>query len=939
MILNGRRTRSFRFASLLIVLVFVLGATDGFSGTHKRLDAVNLQSEYKSNPLGIEAPHPRLSWALQSTARGQRQAAYQILVSSTKKLLNRDTGDLWDTGRVDSAQTIHVVYQGVPLIAGQRCYWKVRTWSGLDDSKPSAWSKVAWWEMALLNPDDWQGEWINDAKSNPQKEEDFFKNDPAPLFRKTFTTSKKVRSARLYISGLGYYDAYINGEPVGDHALDPGWTRYEKRVYYSTYDVTEQLGGKAEKLNCLAVSVGNGWYNPLPLKMWGHVNLRERLVVGRPRLIAQLNIEYTDGTRASVVSDPSWKVAEGPMLRNSIYLGEVYDARREIADWKLAHFDDAQWKHAALATEPIGSLRAQPLAPIRVTKELNPVQVSEPKPGVYIYDMGQNFSGRVSLTVDVPEGTQINLRYGELLHEDGTLNPRTAACGQIKKQSDSVMTPGVWDPVPPLSAWQGDSYTAKGGGVETYEPVFTFHAFRYVEVTGYPGMPTADMMRGKRMNSDLKSAGTFSCSNPMLNKIQEITRWTFLSNVFSVQSDCPHRERFGYGGDLVNTCDAFMLNYDMANFYEKATRDWDDSALENGMLTDTAPSAGIQYCGVGWAMAHPLLQQTLYQYYGDRRIIEEQYATSERWFGLVAADTEDHIIKNGLSDHESLTKKPAPQMVTPLYCESARIMSRLATILGKKDEADHYAALAEKIRDAWFAQFVDAETGVVSPGTQASQAFALYLDMLPAPLQPAALDRLLEYIDAKDTHLSTGIFGTKYLLDVLSRRGRVDTAYNIANQRDFPSWGHMLENGATTLWEHWEESDDTYSHNHPMFGSVSQWFFNWLGGIQADPETIAFDRFSIKPQLAADLDWVKSSYKSIRGPIVSNWQRRGEAVEFVIEVPANATATLYLPTGDPDGISESGKPVAQAEGVEFLRSDAASTVYRIGAGQYQFTVK
>jgi alpha-L-rhamnosidase len=375
-----------------------------------------------------------------------------------------------------------------------------------------------------------------------------------------------------------------------------------------------------------------------------------------------------------------------------------------------------------------------------------------------------------------------------------------------------------------------------------------------------------------------------------------------------------------------------MLNYDMANFYEKTVRDWDDAALEDGMLTDTAPSVGIQYCGVGWAMIHPLMQWKLYQYYGDRRLIEEQYATSKRWFDLVASKTPDHIIKGGLSDHEGLEPRPAPQMVTPLYCESARILSDLATILEKEDESKHYADLSDAIRQAWFQQFVDPDTGIVSPDTQASHAFALYLDMLPPEMRATALKHLTDAIAIeKEGHLETGIFGTNYAMDVLSCEGESQLAYDVVTNRDFPGWGYMLDNGATTLWEHWAFSHNTFSHNHPMFGSVSQWFFNWLGGVQPDPDSIGFDHFSLRPQFVDGLEWVNCRYDSIRGPIVCNWKRSGGEVELTIEVPVNATATLSLP--------ESMSPLSETDGVRRLRGNGAGTWYRLQSGDYRFTIE
>jgi len=905
------------------------------------LTVADLKCEYRVNPLGIDVERPRLSWRLESDVRGQAQRSYRIYVATSRELLDQNNGDLWDSGQVESNQTIHVPYAGRPLRSGERAYWKVEVQPTLIDRDSAAVSKPAWWEAAIVDADGWQAKWINDGRENPTEEADHFKTDPAPLFRRAFELSSPVRRARLYISGLGYYDAWINGQPVGDHELDPGWTDYSDRVYYSTYDVTDLLKS-GDGMHCIAASVGNGWYNLLPLKMWGRRNLRGTLICGRPRLIAQLEIELADGTRQTIATDRTWKVTQGPMQRNSVFLGEVYDAQKEIKGWNLAQHDDSAWTQATIATEPVGPLQAQPLEPIRVTDRFKPVAITEPEPGVFIYDMGQNFGGRIRLKIDQPAGTQINLRYGELLAEDGTLNPRTSACGQIKgrpKLDESGRELGVWDPVYPSSAWQGDSYIAAGREEEVYEPRFTFHAFRYVELTGYKGRPTLDMVEGQRMNSDVQSAGQFSTSNELLNDIQEICRRTFLSNIFSVQSDCPHRERFGYGGDLVNTCDALILNYDMVNFYTKATWDWHDAALPDGMLTDTAPFVGIQYCGVGWAMAHPMLQEKLYQYYGNRRLVEEQYETASRWLDLVRAQFPEHIVTQGLSDHEGLEPKPAPQMVTPLYCESARMLSRLAKLLGKEEDAQRYAQLSEAIRKAWCEKFVDGETGVVSPGTQASHAFALYLDMLPKELQDAALEYLIEDIKVKrEGHFATGIFGTKYALDQLSRRSRTDVAYDVVTNRDFPGWGYMLDNGATTLWEHWAMSDNTFSHNHPMFGSVSQWFFNWLAGIQPADDAAGFDRIVLCPQLVEDLDWVKCSYDSIRGPIVSNWKRQDGEVVLEIEIPVGATASLCLPADSPDRISEGAGPASEAQGVQFVSAKDGTVVYRVSSGRYRFVI-
>jgi len=837
--------------------------------------------------------------------------------------LQADRGDLWDSGKVNSNQTVNVPYAGSDLVSEQRCYWKVKVWD--KDGESSAWSDPSWWEMGLLEAGDWKAHWIGDGKPLPETDAECYRDDPAPLFRKEFHVSRSVSRARLYISALGYIHATLNGNDVGDHHLDPLWTLPTKRVFYSVYDVSKQV---QQGDNCLGVTLGNGWYNPLPLRMWGHVNLRERLPAGRPQFIAQLLVEYVDGSRQWLTSDASWKVAPGPILRNNIYLGEKFDARKAVAGWDQPGLDDSSWNTAHIAPAPEGFLQAQLTPAIKVTAHVKPVGITEPSDGIYIVDMGQNFAGWARVRFNVPEATEIRMRYGELLHEDGTLNPMTSVCGQIKRKRPP-------EDGSPAVAWQADTYIARGGGPETYTPRFTFHAFRYIEITGLPNRPSLDDIEGLRMNCDVEPVGSFSCSNDQFNRIQAMCQWTFLSNLFGVQSDCPHRERFGYGGDLVTTSDAFMLNYDMAGFYAKAARDWQDSALPNGMLTDTAPSVGIQYCGVGWAMAHPHLQEQLYRYYADRRIIEEQYATSRRWLELVRSEAPDHILKQGLGDHEALERVKSAPANTPLYCESARMLSRLARILGKQEDAEEYERLAENIQKAYVKEFFVPETGKVASGIQAAQAFALHLDMLPEEERPAALAYLVQDIQEKhDGHLTTGIFGTKYMLDALSRGGRAEVVNRMVKLKDFPGWGYMLERGATTLWEHWKFSDNTFSHNHPMFGSVSQWFYNWLGGIEPDRDAAGFDKFTFQPEFLSGLDWVRCSHRSIRGPITCNWKRQGDRVTLELHVPVNSNATLVLPAAG--ALNENGCPAAEADGVESIAPRNGHPAFRLASGQYDF---
>jgi len=807
------------------------------SGTAQRgsseaaITPVALRCDYLSTPLGIDAHQPRLSWRLESSfadARGQRQSAYQVLVASDEANLAADRGDLWDSGKVESAEQLHIPYQGRPLASAERCHWKVRAWDGED--RPMPFSQPTWWEMGLLRPDDWAGQWIDDGEPLPERDEDFYADDPAPLFRKAFVARAGVRRARLYAAGLGYYELRLNGEKISGHLLDPAWTSYGHRVLYTTHDLTALL---RDGPNALAAMLGNGWYNPLPLRMWGRINLRDHLVLGRPRLIAQLNIEYEDGTEQSIATDEGWRVTGGPIVRNSVYLGEVYDARREQSGWDLPDFDDRGWANASPVvassvdavpavgdrdsvvgaqedqTEPVsrlGPLRSQTMPPIRATATLRPVAVTEVEPGVFIFDMGQNFAGWARLRVEGPRGTTVTMRMGELLYPDGTLNVMTAVAGQIKGANRDGTPRG--GPGAPDVAYQSNEYTLRGEGLEIYTPRFTFHGFRYVEVTGFPGIPTLEAIEGLRLNTAVEPAGSFTCSNDLINRIQKMVRWTLLSNLFSVQSDCPAREKFQYGGDIVATSEMAIFNYDMASFYAKAVRDHEDAARGPGWITETAPYVGISAASydeeagpIGWGLAHPLLVAQLYQYYGDERLVQQQYGTAARWVELLSDNADGYIVDRCISDHESLDPKPVALTATAHFFQAARLIERLARILGRTQEAERHAALAQRIREAFIGRFLEPGTGRFDIGTQACQATALYMGLVPDAEREAAVDAMVEQVLVEhEGHVATGIFGTKYLLDSLTEAGRADVAYTIVNQETFPGWGHMLAEGATTVW-------------------------------------------------------------------------------------------------------------------------------------------
>jgi alpha-L-rhamnosidase len=496
-------------------------------------------------------------------------------------------------------------------------------------------------------------------------------------------------------------------------------------------------------------------------------------------------------------------------------------------------------------------------------------------------------------------------------------------------------------PGAPVTAWQQDIYIADGKGVETFIPRFTFHGFRYMEISGLEKAPDAADLRAFPLRTDVPDAGSFACSNEDLNRIQEMCRRTFLANIMTVQSDCPHRERFGYGGDIVATSEAYMMNFDMAGFYAKTVRDWGDAARPDGRLTDTAPFVGIDYCGVGWAMVHPLLIEQLYQHYGDKALMEEQLPLAVRWLDIVADGRKEGLVIGGLGDHEALVPSKGPEFLTAMFIDTAKRIARLSRILGNEKDATRFNKIAAESTKAWKEKYFDEATGKIGKGNQSAQAFALGFNAAPADIQEAVFNQLVADLTAPEDspRLTTGIYGTHILLEQLSRNGRSDLAYGLADRKTFPSWNWMLENGATTLWEHWAEDADTYSHNHPMFGSISNWFFRWLGGIQCAPDAVGFNHVLIRPQIVGDLEWVKSSHDSIRGTITSNWSASDTERSFEILIPTGVKATVELPINQGTTLTEGGKPLSEHSEIKVLEGGPELQRMELGSGAYRFKAK
>ncbi|MFL5739514.1 MAG: family 78 glycoside hydrolase catalytic domain [Flavisolibacter sp.] len=883
-----------------------------------------LTCEYLKHPLGIETRQPRFSWLIDSSQRNLFQSAYELVIGTREKEVERSKGNMWQSGKINSDQNILIEYKGAPLRSATRYFWRVRVYD--QNGKVSQWSKTSWFETALSDSE-WTARWIGDGSSEPLKDEDYYAEDRMPLFRHSFLLHGKISSARLYITGLGYYEARINGKLVDSIALDPGFTTYKKQVLYSVFDLQPLLKNGE---NTIAVMLGNGWWNPLPFKFFGRWDLRNYQQTGRPCLKAEVWLNYSDGHVEKIVTDENWLTAPGPVTHNNVYLGETYDARLEQKNWVLGQIDSSQWKHAVRVQGPSGVLTVQMQPPIRITRQLKPVRLTETGRDTFIVDMGQNFAGVARIRLQGKKGTRISIRYGEDLFADGRLNVLTTAATQIKKGGIKG-GPGA-----PETAWQEDHYILKGEGVEEWAPRFTFHGFRYLEITGWPGQPNLDDITALRMNTDLEQTGTFICSDEDLNHLHEVTQWTFLSNVFSIQSDCPGREKMGYGGDMVATADAFLYNYDMIHFYGKSVRDFANEQRNEGGITEIAPFTGIADRGygddsgpLGWELAFPFLQKQLYEFYGDKRIIENNYPAFKKQMKFLEDHSYEGLYHWDISDHEAVDTKPEAFTASAFYYHHARLAEEFAGILGKKDDSIHFNQLANNIRSAIIRKYLVPTTGRFDNATQSAQVFALWYDL--SPEKELSWQVLLDEIKRHKEHLATGIFSTRMMLDLFRKRNEQELAWKIVTQPDYPGWLNMIHHGATTLWETWGDPGTVYSENHPMFGSVDEWFYRSLLGINA--ASPGFETIQIKPQPPRALSWARGSYESVRGKIVSEWEKTSNGFLLHVVIPANTKAIIYLPSQKNSLISEGNKSM------QALRYEEGYSVFETGSGDYFFQVR
>ena len=895
-----------------------------------------LRCEYVANPMCIDAERPRLSWILFSEQRAQVQTAYQVLVGSSEEKLAAGEGDMWDSGKVESDRSIHIVYAGKPLESGTRVFWKVRAWD--KNGKASDWSETATWRMGLLKPGDWKAKWIGSGKPGPA------------MLRKTFQLPTPVKHATVTASALGLYELRLNGKRVGDHVLAPEWTDYKKRVQYQAYDVTELLHPGE---NAFGAMLGDGWYA-------GRIGISH--IVGpdgplrgfygdtSPWFLMQLEVELTDGTRQMVVSDKTWRVmTEGPIRSSCILDGEVYDARNEMPGWDRPAFDDSDWKDVEIKPHVSAKLVAQANEPIRIVEELRPISVTETKPNVFVFDLGQNMTGWCRLKTRGLPGTTVTLRHAEVLDADGNI------------YTDNLRVPKGDGPG---GARQVDTFILRGEGEEVLEPRFTYHGFRYVELTGLLRKPEFDSLVGCVIHSDAPRAGRFECSDPLLNKLMKNIIWTQWGNMHSVPTDCPQRdERLGWLGDAQIFSQTACLNMNMARFYTKVCQDICDAQADDGRFPDFAPhpfDPNTRFSGApGWADGGVIIPWRVYLNYGDKRVLERHFDSAKRWVEYVRTQSPDLIWagKRGNDYGDWLNGDtlilenwprqgaavPRELMATAFFAHSADLVSKVASVLGRTDDAERYGKLSAQIKEAFNRTFVKPDS-TMEGDTQAGYALALHFDLLPEAVRKGAAKRMVERIQSRGGHLTTGIQSTGRLMLELTRNGFNDLAYELLNKRTVPSWMYMVEHGATTIWERWDgyvegrgyQDPGMNSFNHWAFGSVGEWMFRVILGIHPDEDRPGYKHFIVRPRPGGGLTWAKGSYESMYGTIVSDWSIEQDLFTLKVGIPVNATATVYVPAREAKEVTEDGRPAGEAEAVRFLRFEDGEAVYRVGSGNYVF---
>jgi len=866
----------------------------------------DLICEYHTNPIGIDVQKPRLSWKMESTAQNVLQTAYEI------KVTDQSGKALWSTGKVNSDQSVDVVYEGPALKSMQRVLWQVRVWDNA--GKATVWSSPASWEMGILEPESWKASWIT-LGSEP----DVTGSKPAQYFRKDFATAKKVRSARVYVTSLGLYQLFLNGKKVSADLFTPGWTSFNKRLQYQTYDVTTLLQPK----NAFGAIVGDGWYR-------GNIGWSSQngYYGSKLALLVQLQVNYTDGTSELICTDQNWKASNGAIIASDIYNGETYDSRKEMPGWASAGFDDSKWEKAAVADHSKQVLVAPQGVPVKAIEEIKAIkQITTPK-GEMVYDMGQNMVGWVRLKVKGNKGDQITLKFAEVLDKEGnfyTDNLRKAKCTDV--------------------------FILNGSGEEVLEPHFTFHGFRFVKIEGVSVPLSLDQITGVVIHSDMTPTGSFTCSSPLINQLQHNIQWGQKGNFLDVPTDCPQRdERLGWTGDAQVFSTTAAFNFNVAPFYTKWLRDVAADQSPNGRLPHVIPDVLKGDGGAtAWADVTVVVPWTTYLAYGDKRVLEVQYPSMKAWVEYMHSRAGDKNLWTGdnhfgdwlafattRSDYPGATTEK-DLIATAYYSYSSGLLAKVAAIIGKADEAKKYAQLSDDIKKAFQKEFV-APSGRLVSNTQTAYCLALAFKLLPEDLNAKAAKYLADDVK-KMGHLTTGFVGTPLLCKTLSDNGYDDLAFMLLNREKYPSWLYPVTQGATTIWERWDgqKPDGTFqdvgmnSFNHYAYGAIGEWLYQYVSGLNIDRENPGYKHILFQPHAGGGLTNAAVEFESVYGKVKSGWKLDGGNFVYDVTVPANATATVTLPSAKADQVTMNGQA---------LKADAKqagnAVVLNVGSGNYQF---
>jgi len=894
----------------------------------------DLKCNNLKNPFGTDAV-PVFGWIVSSESRGKTQSAWQVILDKDPKNLESENSVLWNSGKVVSDQSSWISYSGPSLDPANKYFWKVRIWDG--DDKSSEWSKSASFITGLFEEKDWSGaEWIGYEEipdsmllvpgihKGTKTEEDFAtKRSTIPYFRKEFTINKKVKEAFVFISGLGQYELYMNGKKIGDRFLSPGWTNYHKTCFYNTFDVTDNL---RKGSNAIGAIVGNGFYN---------IN-RERyykliITYGSPKLIAKMLIRYSDGTQEIVATNMNWKTTPSPVTFTSIFGGEDYDAGMEQQGWDKPGFNDESWNSSLIVKAPGGRLKAEGDYPLKVMQEFDPVNIYNPDTSAYVYDFGQNASGIIRLSVIGKKGQEVRLWPGELIGTDSLVAQRASG------------TPYYF------------SYTLKGEKEEVWIPRFTYYGFRYVRAEGavpkgksnQGELPVITGLQMLHTRNSSPASGSFKCSNELFNSVHDLIGWAIRSNLASVATDCPHREKLGWLEQTHLMGNSIKYEYDIHNLFSKMIDDMIEAQLDNGLVPDIAPEY-VQFAGgfrdsPEWSSACIILPWDLYEWYGDIEAVKRAYPMMKRYMDYLGTMSQDNILSHGLGDWYDLgPNHPGVAQLTPIsvtatsiYFYDAILVATMASLTGENEGAVKYAALAEEIRKSFNAKFLDPLTKVYSTGSQTSSSMPLFFGMVDDSLKQRVADNLVKSIIENKKALTAGDVGYRYLLRALEQEGQSQLIYEMNSKTDVPGYGYQLSKGATALTESWAGLVNV-SNNHMMLGHLMEWFYSGLAGIQQATGSKGYEHIIIRPGVVGDITWVEAYYRSIKGEIGSSWKRENGNFSLDVIIPANCTATIVFPEPDPDKILEGDSALKASGSVRNIHIEEGNTYFDIASGKYNF---